>query len=86
MSKKNATSTSTNDDTEMDFLTPNGDKHTRFQVNRVRNESQNSERVRTDIALNVASEDEHTDDDGDRDLHSVTDRTRLNSEHAKSFR
>ncbi|XP_018578158.1 bumetanide-sensitive sodium-(potassium)-chloride cotransporter [Anoplophora glabripennis] len=77
-----------NDATEMNLLTPNGDKHTRFQVNRVRNEgqSQNAERDGIDVALNMASEDEHTDDDGDRDLHSVTDRTRLNSEHAKSFR
>lgn len=75
-----------NDVTEMDLLTPNGDKHTRFQVNRVRNESQNAERHGTDVALNMTNEDEHTDDDGDHDLHSVSDRTRLNSEYAKSFR
>ncbi|KAJ8919030.1 hypothetical protein NQ315_016936 [Exocentrus adspersus] len=74
--------------TEMDLLTHNGpNKHTRFQVNRVRNESHNAQRDGEDVALNMAaSEDEHTDEDVDHDLHSVTDRTRLNSEHAKSFR
>ncbi|KAJ3641069.1 hypothetical protein Zmor_027592 [Zophobas morio] len=55
------------------------EKRTRFQVNRVRSESHNTDR---DGSIGH-SEDDHTDDD---DLHSVTDRTRLNSEYAKSFR
>lgn len=58
------------------------DKRTRFQVNRVRSESQCAEKDLSGANLEI-SEDDQTDDD---DLHSMNDRTRLNSEHVKSFR
>lgn len=63
------------------------EKQTRFQVNRVRNESAGRYDSNKDsIAVDLSIED-HTDDDYDEDdVHTVTDRTRLNSEYAKSFR
>lgn len=68
---------------ELDALHPNSDKRTRFQVNRVRTESHNPDQNGAIVVNLSTAEDDHTDDD---DLHSVTDRTRLNSEYAKSFR
>lgn len=73
------------DELEMDGL--NKDKRTRFQVNRVRNESHTSkDAVSLNLALNEGSEGDDQTDDEETDLQSVTDRTRLNSEYAKSFR
>lgn len=64
----------------------NGDKRTRFQVNKVKNESPNRE---IPSIIDVQSTDEDATDEDDN-LHSVTERTRLNSEsdtkYAKSFR
>ncbi|KAJ8973378.1 hypothetical protein NQ317_007191 [Molorchus minor] len=82
----NVTIPNGDDATELDLLTPNREKQTRFQVNRVRNESHNSERDAKDVTVNMSDEDGQTDDDEDHDLHSVTDKTRLNSDHAKSLR
>lgn len=58
------------------------DKRTRFQVNRVRNESHNGQKDGSRITIDL-SIDDGTDEE---DLHSTTDRTRLNSEYIKSFR
>lgn len=73
---------------EMDPLQPNTDKRTRFQVNRVRNESHNAERDGKNPVVDVSTDEEQSDDDDY--VHSITDRTRLNSEsdakYAKSFR
>lgn len=70
---------------ELNPLNDGGDKRTRFQVNKVKNES--PDRGASSI-INVSTEDEATDDDDN--IHSVTERTRLNSEsdtkYAKSFR
>ncbi|EFA05305.2 bumetanide-sensitive sodium-(potassium)-chloride cotransporter [Tribolium castaneum] len=85
MSERNGGATvprSDTDDVELRNLTTDNDKRTRFQVNRVRSESHNTDKDGKD-SVGVLTEDENTDDD---DLHSVTDRTRLNSEYVKSFR
>lgn len=79
-------STGSQEALEMEGLN-GGDKRTRFQVNRVRNESPD----KRDTILDMNSNDDETDDDDNcGDLHSVTERTRLNSEsdtkYAKSFR
>lgn len=70
------------EDLEMEGLSQ--DKRTRFQVNRVRNETPE----KNDTVVDLSNEDTE-DEDGDH-LLSVTDRTRLNSEtdtkYAKSFR
>lgn len=62
------------------------EKVTRFQVNKVKNESM--ERG-VKVAVNMSADEETTDEELD-DVHSATDRTRLNSEsetkYAKSFR
>ncbi|KAH0817745.1 hypothetical protein GEV33_005046 [Tenebrio molitor] len=85
MSERNGgTTVSRNDQDVLELrnLTGDNDKRTRFQVNRVRSESHNADKDGKE-STGVHSEDDHTDDD---DLHSVTDKTRLNSEYAKSFR
>ncbi|XP_019869994.2 bumetanide-sensitive sodium-(potassium)-chloride cotransporter [Aethina tumida] len=70
------------DKIELDPLQTDPDKRTRFQVNRVHSMSQNDV-DRDALTIDLRSNDENTDDD---DLHSVNDRTRLNSEYGKSFR
>ncbi|KAF5300125.1 hypothetical protein FQR65_LT09215 [Abscondita terminalis] len=59
------------------------DRRTRFQVNKVNNENSGSSSV-----INVPPEDESTDEDDN--IHTATERTRLNSEsdakYIKSFR
>lgn len=61
------------------------DKRTRFQVNRVRNESPDKK----DSAVVDVSDDE-ANDEVDSNIHSFTERARLNSEsdtkYGKSFR
>ncbi|XP_065169631.1 solute carrier family 12 member 2-like [Atheta coriaria] len=77
-----------NDDMEMDPIDHDGgdDKRTRFQVNRVRNET--PERSNGgDAVVDVGREEDEEDDE----LHEANDRTRLNSEtydtkYVKSFR
>ncbi|XP_045467034.1 bumetanide-sensitive sodium-(potassium)-chloride cotransporter isoform X2 [Harmonia axyridis] len=73
-------------DVELSYLQPDSEKRTRFQVNRVRNESHNRENG-TDVRIEVNGEQANSDnEENDDDIHSVSDRTRLNSEYAKSFR
>lgn len=73
-------------DVELSYLHPESEKRTRFQVNRVRNESHNSHNC-SDVRIEINGEQANSDyDDNDDDIHSVSDRTRLNSEYAKSFR
>ncbi|KAF5270292.1 hypothetical protein FQA39_LY08403 [Lamprigera yunnana] len=61
------------------------DKHTRFQVNKVNNDN---EHLGSPSIINVPPEDDMTDDEDN--LHTATERTRLNSEsdakYIKSFR
>lgn len=82
MSVPNNPKRNSTDDLEMEGLR---DKRTRFQVNRVKNESPEKN---VDAVLTLPDEDD--DEDIDNHLLSVTDRTRLNSEsdtkYAKSFR
>lgn len=54
------------------------DKQTRFEVNRVNNDEENEE---VELRVKISS----SNDDGD-DVHSCTDRTKLNSDYIKSFR
>ncbi|CAH0552698.1 unnamed protein product [Brassicogethes aeneus] len=68
---------------ELDHLPLDSEKRTRFQVNRVRTNSQSVDANNKDSAVIELSDGELTTDD---ELLSVTDRTRLNSEYAKSFR
>lgn len=86
MSERNGGSTvsrNVDDDVvELRNLSSDNEKRTRFQVNRVRSESQNADKDGKE-SIGVLTDEDNTDDD---DLHSVTDRTRLNSEYAKSFR
>lgn len=73
---------------EMESMLTTGapEKLTRFQVNKVKNGSM--ERG-MQIAVNMSADEETTDEELD-DVHSATDRTRLNSEsetkYSKSFR
>lgn len=69
-------------------------KCTRFQVNRVRNDSERKYDVSNHgesaaMGMNVSTDEGETTDD-ENYVHSVTDRTRLNSEsdtkYGKSFR
>lgn len=66
--------------TEMGFLRP--EKETRFQVNRVKSTGENGGNAHIQIKV----DQEIQTDDEDNDLHSVTDRTRLNTDNAKSLR
>lgn len=66
--------------TELNLL--RRDKETRFQVNRVKSIGENG--GTSDIKIKVDA-DIQTDEE-DNDLHSFTDRTRLNTENAKSLR
>lgn len=79
MSKKQCQNDSS-ETTELDFLNPG--KHTRFQVNRVKSEHENPGNTHIEIKVDA----EVQTDDEDNDIHSVTDKTRLNTEYAKSFR
>lgn len=70
-------------------------KCTRFQVNRVRHDSERKYDVGNNrgdgsaVGVNVSTDEGETTDD-ENNVHSVNDRTRLNSEsdakYAKSFR
>lgn len=80
------------EDVEMGSLAPQQGKCTRFQVNRVRNDSARKYEPEGDsvsVGVNV-SMDEGDSSDDENNVHSVTDRTRLNSEsdtkYGKSFR
>lgn len=81
MTMSNKRHKNTLDVTELGIL--NLEKQTRFQVNPVKSEDENKSNVRIHITVDAEVQ---TDDDEDNDLPSVTDRTRLNSEYAKSFR
>lgn len=87
----NKTATPTRDVKEVIEMEPmltagSPEKLTRFQVNKVKNGSM--ERG-MQVAVNVSADEETTDEELD-DVHSATDRTRLNSEsetkYSKSFR
>lgn len=82
MSVSNNAEKNSSDGLEMEGLQ---DKRTRFQVNRVKNESPEKD---VDAVVTLPNDDD--DEDIDNHLLSVTDRTRLNSEsdtkYAKSFR
>ncbi|KAL3278148.1 hypothetical protein HHI36_013491 [Cryptolaemus montrouzieri] len=73
-------------DVEMSFIPEDRDKRTRFQVNRVRNESHNMDKDNEIIIEIRGAEIESDDEERDDDIHTTSDRTRLNSEYAKSFR
>lgn len=80
MSKQRRQNDSSNT-TELDILHP--EKHTRFQVNRVKTDGENGGNVHIQITVDA----EVQTDDEDTDLHSITDKTRLNNtDYAKSFR
>lgn len=67
--------------TEMDLLSP--ERQTRFQVNRV-NDAENGNHHEVKLRLEP---DRQNNDDEDHDLHSFTDRTKLNSaDYGKSLR
>ncbi|CAH1173712.1 unnamed protein product [Phaedon cochleariae] len=68
--------------TELESLTQNGGKQTRFQVNRVENDQEQFPGVELRIKVDAS---EQTDDE-EYDVHSATDRTKLNSDMVKSFR
>lgn len=81
MPKKNNIPNDTLDVTELDQLNP--EKQTRFQVKRVKTDSENDNNVHIRIKMDAEVQ---TDDEEDNDLHSVTDRTRLSTGYARSFR
>lgn len=84
------------EDVELGSLVNPSAKCTRFQVNRVRNDSERKYDVGNNhgesggvtVGVNVSTDEGETTDD--ENVHSVTDRTRLNSEsdakYGKSFR
>lgn len=81
------------EDLELGSLAKQPEKCTRFQVNRVRNDSERKYDVGSHgevvaVGVNVSTDEGETTDD--ENVHSVTDRTRLNSEsdtkYGKSFR
>lgn len=80
------------EDVELGTLMPQQQKCTRFQVNRVRNDSERRYDVgsaENAVEVNMSTDEGETTDD-ENNVHSVTDRTRLNSEsdakYGKSFR
>ncbi|CAG9856533.1 unnamed protein product [Phyllotreta striolata] len=62
------------------LLNSKGDKQTRFQVNRVKNNGENDE---DEVELRVKVHQHESEDD---DFISANERTRLNSDYIKSFR
>uniref|UniRef100_A0A6P7F146 Bumetanide-sensitive sodium-(Potassium)-chloride cotransporter n=1 Tax=Diabrotica virgifera virgifera TaxID=50390 RepID=A0A6P7F146_DIAVI len=70
---------SENSTIELENLNGKADKQTRFQVNRVRNDGEDEDEVELRVKVNIPTDDED-------DVHSCTDRTKLNSDYLKSFR
>ncbi|XP_057664509.1 bumetanide-sensitive sodium-(potassium)-chloride cotransporter isoform X1 [Diorhabda carinulata] len=68
----------TEKDNNFELIPVKTDKQTRFEVNRVNNEEENEE-IELRVKINSSNDDED-------DVHSCTDRTKLNSDYIKSFR